>query len=1000
MSDFLENWAIYAIAFLAMILLWCQTLLRRSLLVLPIKPRHARLRRLTTSIFRWFPLLGGLLLAMYLTRFLLGQLDQSLEEQISAETVALADDQQTLAVLNLYERVKRLWLLLDKTQKVAFESDNTYPGRLLRGPFVDAKQELDRQSQGVPIKVNFRRCAVSEVAEWDKIEAAKASNLQITLHDGIVTRAIVLVLNNPAAIEQLQSLAKGSGTGGKAQDGQARDALVAQLTDNLAVGTNNQGSTKEATTKEAPATTKEAPATTGEARATGPTTREASANLVAAQLTEAGLKTWDPDDFRSASLLLTLLPIKDTRDYTLRLNSGVDNIFRYGWPVAPADQQKLSPSDQQKAAGSVAAAYLNVVSPNSSTTLEVLGTPYEEPTGNGLANELISELSGLDSEGRQSAFLFLSLMLNPKAQGHPDELWKLDDEERSLSGELLDSAIRGKVAGWANQTFVDNLRERFHPHAPFTLGITPIRLRSLTRGPVPAASFLLFCWGTFVVITVLYGRLLAHLAYIPPPGRLRARPLDVYAVTWADVWCGFRPARGDDPVMRQVLSSNPSHDLLPFLFYSVFSQLAAGATVDSVHGTIESAADQWVKRKNRDSAFLEFVSWVLPACGFFGTLVGMGRSLSQVSGVVSKNPEIQGKAVGAMSSQMAMAFDATLVALTLLMVFELLKFLHTVLEGRAIAYYEDQMKEFVLSQVVSLKRDEQLPLLPNTPLIDTTAFGFLRLLLVQRGICTLEQWSEIVSKPTVYRLLGDMIEGIGSDHMRDRARHLFTWAFRPVRQLVEAPSMTAKRAGNSFYFTNGEVKPPDRVEPTRSPRSPDSEPCASLEESIKTSEDSGEEMSEAVEGTAAATEMKSSRPPTAAPPFFGTGFTPKWLTVAANKTRQTVLMIGAAIDSALLVASGVARRTMFVAKRCAIASKRRFRQIARFLEPKVLFSVRELFSAIRLLWHILVSIRRGLKVSSRLTSIAMRIRGQRKRLSTRERKADRVGRQREDSTLR
>ncbi len=74
----------------------------------------------------------------------------------------------------------------------------------------------------------------------------------------------------------------------------------------------------------------------------------------------------------------------------------------------------------------------------------------------------------------------------------------------------------------------------------------------------------------------------------------------------------------------------------------------------------------------RDLEFGQFIGFALPSAGFVGTVIGVGAAPGRIGDVLVKDPVLQQQALRDMGASLTTAFDTTLVALVLSLVFALL----------------------------------------------------------------------------------------------------------------------------------------------------------------------------------------------------------------------------------------------------------------------------------------------------------------------------------------
>ena len=183
---------------------------------------------------------------------------------------------------------------------------------------------------------------------------------------------------------------------------------------------------------------------------------------------------------------------------------------------------------------------------------------------------------------------------------------------------------------------------------------TSITKRFLTRGPIPPCTLLLFYWGVLILIGKWWNSIFMHRAVADWKQGIDATRLNTVNKLIENVTELSEETEGID-----------NH--LTFLW----------------------------RRHDESFVIPRYLSWVVPLLGFIGTVLGISLAADGIRGLIASDAGITGLSteLGSAIAPLGIAFDTTLIALSLSAVLTGLQFLVQRREERTLATLELQLSE-------------------------------------------------------------------------------------------------------------------------------------------------------------------------------------------------------------------------------------------------------------------------------------------------------------------
>ncbi|HEX4147186.1 MAG TPA: MotA/TolQ/ExbB proton channel family protein [Pirellulales bacterium] len=297
-----------------------------------------------------------------------------------------------------------------------------------------------------------------------------------------------------------------------------------------------------------------------------------------------------------------------------------------------------------------------------------LGTTYQEPSPHELAKAISSEIDQVyrpkagASDLRYAQMLIAFTLAEPPSLPHvPDRVDpSLYDHPNILT---VREYVFKKMFSGVQEGIGKAIESRSSGKRPFDLQVTWMQLRAIIRGPIQLVTFCIFFWGllTLVIHGILH-EMVPQLSYWIATSHPGPR-YDAYQVWWSEIWIGYRsPTR--DPVFRQILTSGRRlGDLFPQLLRHMFLAVESGKSYEETTTSVHSAADEWAKEREGSERFYDFVGWLLPSIGFFGTAIGIGRAMAMANRIMTTDSDVQARAISNITEALGTKFYTTLVAL-------------------------------------------------------------------------------------------------------------------------------------------------------------------------------------------------------------------------------------------------------------------------------------------------------------------------------------------------
>lgn len=306
--------------------------------------------------------------------------------------------------------------------------------------------------------------------------------------------------------------------------------------------------------------------------------------------------------------------------------------------------------------------------------LRRLGTTYQEPSPHELAKKLAAEIERVyrpklnANEIRYTQMLIaLTLAERPPGRDVPDRVDPtLYDHPNILT--VREYMFKRMFSG-VQEGIGKAIESRSSGKHPFDLQVTWMQLRAIIRGPIQLVTFCVFGWGllTLVIHGVFLG-IVPQLTYWVSASR-PGSGYDLYKIWWSDIWIGYRSPT-QDPVFRQILASGSRiGDLFPYMLRRIFLAVESGKTYEEATSSVESASEEWVKERESSERFYDFIGWLLPSIGFFGTAIGIGRAMAMANRIMTTDADVQARAISNITEALGTKFYTTLVALACAILF-------------------------------------------------------------------------------------------------------------------------------------------------------------------------------------------------------------------------------------------------------------------------------------------------------------------------------------------
>ncbi|HTU25730.1 MAG TPA: MotA/TolQ/ExbB proton channel family protein [Pirellulales bacterium] len=297
-----------------------------------------------------------------------------------------------------------------------------------------------------------------------------------------------------------------------------------------------------------------------------------------------------------------------------------------------------------------------------------LGTTYQEPSPHELATVISGEIDRVyrpkaDAIDLRYAQMLIAFTL-AESSSRPDVPDRVEptlyDHPNILT---VREYVFKKMFSGVQEGVGKAIESRSSGKRPFDLQVTWMQLRAIIRGPIQLVTFCVFFWGllTLVVQGILL-EMVPQLSYWIATTRPGPR-YDAYQVWWSEIWIGYRSS-ARDPVFRQILTSGRRlGDLFPQLLRHMFLAVESGKTYEETASSVQQAADVWLKDREAGERFYEFVGWLLPSIGFFGTAIGIGRAMAMANRIMTTDADVQARAISNITEALGTKFYTTLVAL-------------------------------------------------------------------------------------------------------------------------------------------------------------------------------------------------------------------------------------------------------------------------------------------------------------------------------------------------
>src|SRR5262249_4484479 len=129
-------------------------------------------------------------------------------------------------------------------------------------------------------------------------------------------------------------------------------------------------------------------------------------------------------------------------------------------------------------------------------------------------------------------------------------------------------------------------------------------------------------------------------------------------------WDGQAVAVEEAPRLLARLAAVPSRLRNTFLYQrvaAVLDFLACRKSADALDDQLRALADNDAMALDASYSLTRFITWAIPILGFLGTVLGITGAISGIT------PEVLEKSLSGVTDGLALAFDATALALSLTM---------------------------------------------------------------------------------------------------------------------------------------------------------------------------------------------------------------------------------------------------------------------------------------------------------------------------------------------
>ena len=440
-----------------------------------------------------------------------------------------------------------------------------------------------------------------------------------------------------------------------------------------------------------------------------------------------------------------------------------------------------------------------------------LGTTYQEPSPHELAKTISTEIDQVyrpkaDASDLRYAQMLIAFTL-AESPSVPDVQDRVDPSLYDHPNILtVREYVFKKMFSGVQEGIGKAIESRTSGKRPFDLQVTWMQLRAIIRGPIQLVTFCVFFWGllTLVIHGILH-EMVPQLSYWIATSHPGPR-YDPYQVWWSEIWIGYRsPTR--DPVFRQILTSGRRlGDLFPQLLRHMFLAVESGKSYEETTTSVQSAAEEWAKDREGSERFYDFVGWLLPSIGFFGTAIGIGRAMAMANRIMTTDADVQARAISNITEALGTKFYTTLVALACAIVFGFVvlgyRTLKTVLvlstKRRALRYLRTRIR----FNTASAPQPEPKLSKPSAELHLPLYLGILgRLIQIRLGRNVLEQHpsAKCITLETAPLLRSLLLKtGVVEEHeWQDEERS--PWAFERIPQLIEKLPPWLQPLGKVLY---------------------------------------------------------------------------------------------------------------------------------------------------------------------------------------------------------
>jgi biopolymer transport protein ExbB/TolQ len=115
-------------------------------------------------------------------------------------------------------------------------------------------------------------------------------------------------------------------------------------------------------------------------------------------------------------------------------------------------------------------------------------------------------------------------------------------------------------------------------------------------------------------------------------------------------------------IVRQVKQGGEyERRFLPRLIHRVALQFQSSRSVDQANSLLNSSLELFLHEIDLHYNILRYIMWLIPTLGFIGTVRGIAQALARAGATKPDNPDL----LSIVTSELAVAFDTTLIALLL-----------------------------------------------------------------------------------------------------------------------------------------------------------------------------------------------------------------------------------------------------------------------------------------------------------------------------------------------